>query len=119
MIFESTTMKIQRAFLTIIVLCLADISFAQKFNDVTSEREVLIIYGDNLENDTGVPGHSWKTYYDGWNKFVTRLKEAGGTARMMHLPALGIRGNSHMLMMDTNNQQIADLILEWIATLKK
>jgi len=47
------------------------------------------------------------------------LKEAGGTARMMHLPALGIRGNSHMLMMDTNNQQIADLILEWIATLKK
>ena len=43
MIFESTTIKIQRAFLTIIVLCLADISFAQKFNDVTSEREPLVL----------------------------------------------------------------------------
>jgi len=84
-----------------------------------SKIPVLVIYGDNVENDTGVPGHSWKTYYDGWNNFVTRLKAVGGTARMMHLPALGIRGNSHMLMMDTNNQQIADLILEWLATLKK
>lgn len=84
-----------------------------------SKIPVLVVYGDNLENDTGVPGHSWKAYYDGWNNFVTRLKAAGGIARMMHLPDLGIRGNSHMLMMDTNNQQIADLILDWLATLKK
>jgi hypothetical protein len=26
----------------------------------------------------------------------------------------GIRGNSHMIMQDKNNLQIADLILEWI-----
>jgi hypothetical protein len=26
----------------------------------------------------------------------------------------GIRGNSHMIMQDKNNQQIADLILQWI-----
>lgn len=84
-----------------------------------SKIPVLIVYGDNLEIETGVPNHSWKASFDGWNNFVGRLKTAGGTARMMFLPALGIRGNSHMLMMDTNNQQIADLILEWLATLKK
>jgi hypothetical protein len=26
----------------------------------------------------------------------------------------GIRGNSHMLMLDRNNLQIADLILKWM-----
>ena len=26
----------------------------------------------------------------------------------------GIRGNSHMIMLDKNNLQIADLILKWI-----
>ena len=30
------------------------------------------------------------------------------------LPALGIYGNSHMMMLDKNNLQIADLILKWI-----
>lgn len=84
-----------------------------------SSIPVLIIYGDNIENDTGVPGHSWKTYFDGWNKFIGRIISAGGVARMIYLPESGMKGNSHMLMMDTNNQQIANLILEWLASLKK
>jgi hypothetical protein len=29
---------------------------------------------------------------------------------------LGIHGNSHMIMQDRNNLQIADLILKWIET---
>ena len=33
---------------------------------------------------------------------------------LMHLPKLGIKGNSHMLMQDKNNLQLADLILAWI-----
>ena len=33
---------------------------------------------------------------------------------MLHPPALGILGNSHMFMLDKNNLQIADLILKWI-----
>jgi len=33
---------------------------------------------------------------------------------MMHLPAMGIKGNSHMLMQDRNNLQLADLVLAWI-----
>jgi len=27
----------------------------------------------------------------------------------------GIRGNSHMIMQDKNNLQLADLILQWVA----
>jgi len=33
---------------------------------------------------------------------------------MMHLPKYGQFGNSHMLMQDKNNLQVADLILKWI-----
>ena len=33
---------------------------------------------------------------------------------MMSLPKMGIKGNSHMLMQDRNNIQLADLILDWI-----
>jgi hypothetical protein len=33
---------------------------------------------------------------------------------MLTPPDRGIRGNSHMIMQDTNNLQIADLILQWM-----
>jgi hypothetical protein len=45
---------------------------------------------------------------------IGRLKTAGGDAQMLNPPERGIRGNSHMIMQDTNNLQIADLILQWI-----
>lgn len=32
----------------------------------------------------------------------------------MNLPAMGIKGNSHMLMMDDNNDQIANMINDWL-----
>ena len=35
-------------------------------------------------------------------------------AQMLNPPDRGIRGNSHMIMQDKNNLQIADLILQWI-----
>jgi hypothetical protein len=31
-----------------------------------------------------------------------------------YLPDAGIRGNSHMMMLDRNNKQIADRIMGWI-----
>ena len=35
---------------------------------------------------------------------------------MMYLPKLGIKGNSHMLMQDRNNLQLADMVIAWIDT---
>lgn len=32
---------------------------------------------------------------------------------MMHLPEAGFIGNSHLLMMEENNLQIADALLNW------
>ena len=78
-----------------------------------SNIPILIIFGDNLKNDTGMRGHVWQNCYEGWSRFVKKVNEAGGNATMIHLPDMGIRGNSHMMMEDTNSHQIADIMLDW------
>ena len=45
---------------------------------------------------------------------IAKINAAGGDATMLHPAELGIHGNSHMVMLDKNNLQIADLILKWI-----
>ena len=71
----------------------------------------LMVFGDHLSD---VPGSIWGGAFDSCKKFVDQVKAAGGDAEMMHLPEFGLKGNSHMLMQDKNNLQIADLILKWI-----
>jgi pimeloyl-ACP methyl ester carboxylesterase len=74
---------------------------------------ILAVFGDHLGAVTGT-AVSWQAAYDDCRVFVARVNAAGGTAQMLHPPDLGIRGNSHMIMQDKNNLQIADLILKWI-----
>ena len=73
----------------------------------------LIIFGDHLGD---VPGQTgiWPGRFKGCQQFVDEINAAGGDATMMHLPKYGQFGNSHMLMQDKNNLQVADLILKWI-----
>lgn len=73
----------------------------------------LVMFGDHL-GDVPPGIVNWKTTYDGCNAYVEKVKAAGGDITMMYLPAMGIKGNSHMLMQDKNNLQLADLILGWL-----
>ena len=73
----------------------------------------LVMFGDHLGDVQGGPAN-WKTSFEGCQTFVKQVNAAGGDAQMMYLPEMGIRGNSHMLMQDKNNLQLADLILGWI-----
>ena len=45
---------------------------------------------------------------------VDAINAAGGNATHGVLPNFGFFGNTHMLMMDKNNLQIADWIIDWI-----
>lgn len=74
----------------------------------------LVVYADNLPADTGFTKATWQDRFNDCSAYVDRIKAAKGHAEMLHIPALGIRGNSHMVMQDRNNLQIADLILKWI-----
>lgn len=46
--------------------------------------------------------------------FVDGVRAAGGNATFVRLPKVGIRGNSHMMIMERNNIELADFIIAWI-----
>jgi pimeloyl-ACP methyl ester carboxylesterase len=72
----------------------------------------LVMFGDHLDVQGGPA--NWNQSYQGCQTFVQQLKSAGGDAEMMYLPQMGIKGNSHMLMQDRNNLDLADLLIAWI-----
>lgn len=76
---------------------------------------ILVVFGDHRDTPTGIATRpSWQESFDSCQEFLGRVKAAGGKAEMLNPPERGIRGNSHMIMQDRNNLQIADLILQWI-----
>jgi pimeloyl-ACP methyl ester carboxylesterase len=51
---------------------------------------------------------------EGCVQAANAIRSAGGRASVLMLPDIGMRGNSHMLMMDRNNREIADVLRKWI-----
>jgi hypothetical protein len=81
---------------------------------VLAKIPTLMVFGDHL-GDVQTGGLvNWQTAHDSCLALVDKMKAAGGDAQMMHLPSLGIKGNSHMLMQDKNSDEIADLVIAWI-----
>jgi pimeloyl-ACP methyl ester carboxylesterase len=70
---------------------------------------VFIMYGDNAKDHP-----RWSKIRQGGVDYAGVLKAAGGSVDIVDLPDLGIKGNSHMLMMDKNNAQSAELIQKWL-----
>jgi pimeloyl-ACP methyl ester carboxylesterase len=70
---------------------------------------VLFIIGDNAKDHP-----RWSKIRAGDVEYAGFLKAAGGSVDFIDLPDLGIKGNSHMIMMDRNSDQIADLIHDWL-----
>jgi pimeloyl-ACP methyl ester carboxylesterase len=76
---------------------------------------IVVVFGDHRDTPTGLPTlPTWQARFEACEALIGRIKSAGGQAEMLAPPQRGIRGNSHMIMQDKNNLQIADLILQWI-----
>ena len=59
---------------------------------------------------------------DGWRvrlamakRWTETINRHGGDAKVVHLPEIGIRGNTHFPFSDLNNVQIAELMSEFLA----
>jgi hypothetical protein len=100
-----------RGMISIEMPCPTDLTTAQIAT--LAKIPTLVMFGDHLGDVQGGPAN-WASSFESCEKYVQSIKTAGGDAEMMHLPKMGIRGNSHMLMQDRNNLQLADLILKWI-----
>lgn len=72
----------------------------------------LILWADHL--DEPVSRETWQPLYQSTREYATRLRAAGAKVEWIDLPEQGIRGNSHLPMMDDNSAEIARLIDRWI-----
>lgn len=69
----------------------------------------LFVWGDRLDEHP-----LWKRIVPTLEKYRQGLLKAGATADRLALPEQGIRGNSHMLMMDRNSDAIAGQVNDWL-----
>jgi pimeloyl-ACP methyl ester carboxylesterase len=70
---------------------------------------ILVVYADFLE--------ARQSSLDGLanaRAFVKALNRHGGRAEVLHLPELGIHGNSHIMMLERNNVQVANLVSKFL-----
>jgi len=76
-----------------------------------SKVATMMVLGDNTAGSDTPNGDERRKLC---NQSVDAINAAGGVAKMLDLPAAGIKGNGHMLMMEKNNLQIADVIIGWL-----
>ena len=72
---------------------------------------ILVLYGDNAKDHP-----RWSKIRQGGVDYAAVLKSAGGNIDVVDLPEVGIKGNSHMVMMDKNSDVVADLIQKWLVS---
>jgi hypothetical protein len=70
---------------------------------------VLVLYGDNAKDHP-----RWSKIRAGGIAYLDALKAGGGSVDIIDLPDVGLRGNTHMMMMDRNSDQIASIVQKWL-----
>ncbi|MEJ0077757.1 MAG: esterase [Alphaproteobacteria bacterium] len=71
---------------------------------------LLVVWGDYHDKHA-----IWQKIRPQPEKWAAAIKQAGGTVDTFDLPKMGIKGNTHMLMMDRNSDEVAKLVADWIA----
>jgi hypothetical protein len=77
---------------------------------------IVIYYGDNIpEKPMENPGQDqWRVRLEMARLWATAVNRHGGVVQVVHLPEIGIHGNTHFPFSDLNNLEIADLMSNWL-----
>jgi pimeloyl-ACP methyl ester carboxylesterase len=77
---------------------------------------IVIYYGDNIpDKPIDNPGQDgWRARLEMARLWRDAANRHGGDVTVVHLPEIGIKGNTHFPFSDLNNVQIADLMSEWL-----
>ncbi|WP_316794231.1 alpha/beta fold hydrolase [Pedobacter frigoris] len=77
---------------------------------------IVVYYGDNIADK---PTNVWNM--DHWRSglemakiWTATINKQGGDATVIHLPEVGIKGNTHFPFSDLNNIQVADQLSKWL-----
>lgn len=81
---------------------------------------ILILYGDNIPAQRmDLPAQdSWRARLQMARLWRDAVNRHGGDVTLVHLPEIGIKGNTHFPMSDLNNVRIADLVSKFLADKK-
>ncbi len=81
---------------------------------------IVIYYGDFIpEKPSDYPGQDgWRVRLEMARKWRDAVNRYGGDVTVVHLPEIGIRGNTHFPFSDLNNLQVADLMSKFLAEKK-
>lgn len=81
-----------------------------------AKMPILIVFGDNIATDISSVYNSevWRAASLRGRQFVEAVNRHGGDARIVFLPELGIKGNTHIPFADLNNIQVADHLESWL-----
>ena len=77
---------------------------------------IVIFYGDHIaaEPTDNYGSDQWRGELAMGRKFAELVNKYGGDCTVIHLPELGIKGNTHFIFADLNNLEIADLMSNWL-----
>ena len=88
----------------------------QEFLKLT-KMPIFIIFGDNISTKSSKVFNEevWRWALFNARQFVNLINKYGGDAKLIHLPEIGIKGNTHALFSDLNNKEILKITEEWLA----
>lgn len=84
--------------------------------DKLTKIPIVIYYGDFIPNEpVANPGQEqWRAALLMAKKWTETVNKHGGDVTLVHLPDLGLKGNTHFPMSDLNNLEVADLMSKWL-----
>lgn len=77
---------------------------------------IVIYYGDFIPKEPSAnPGQDgWRVRLEMAKLWRDCVNKHGGDVTVVHLPEIGIKGNTHFPFSDLNNIEIADLMSDWL-----
>ena len=80
-----------------------------------TEIPIIVYYGDNLPETNERPElYEWTRRLHLMRKWAALLNKHGGDVTVIHLPKIGLYGNTHFPFSDLNNVEVANHLSKWL-----
>ena len=95
---------------------LSAITVSQSDFMLLTKIPIVIYYGDFIPKEPSTnPGQDgWRIRLEMARKWRDAVNKHGGDVTVVHLPEVGIKGNTHFPFSDLNNLQVAELMSTWL-----